>query len=119
MTPIEPNQSESLDDILDPHRREERASVKQTLAARLQARGVQLAGDESAEDIGNLMDAVERFEHAVEAQGGDLMVDQAPSGETVEPDDPRFVIPVRRAQEAVGEYLQRLQTATDRLWRAD
>jgi hypothetical protein len=97
---------------LDPHRRETRAAVEAELAAKLAARGVELNGDESSDDIADILDAVERFERAVQSRGGDLMVDQRPGGRPTEPDDRHFVIPARRADEAVDGYLDRLRAAT-------
>jgi hypothetical protein len=57
---------------------------------------------------------VERFEAAVEAHGGDLMVDDLRS---VEPDDPHFVLPRRAAGEGIRAYMGRIDDATARLQR--
>jgi len=80
-------------------------------AARLQAVGVKLTGHESGDDLANVLDAVERFERAVKARGGDLMVDEGPHGETREPDDVHFVLPRRQPGESVAAYLGRLDEA--------
>ena len=79
------------------------------VADRLRRRGIVLAGDERPEDLADLLGAVEQFEAAVEARGGDLMVDDLNSSQ---PDDPRFVLPARQADESVRDYLARIQAAT-------
>lgn len=79
------------------------------VADRLRRRGIALGDDERPEDLADLLAAVELFEAAVEARGGDLMVDDLNSSE---PDDPRFVLPARQADESVRDYLARVQTAT-------
>lgn len=61
---------EPLDVLLNPHRTEEQDAVKATGAARLQALGVRLTGTETSDEIGDLIDAIERFEQAVESRGG-------------------------------------------------
>ena len=83
--------------------------VADEIAARLRQRGIPLSGDERPEDLADLMSAVERFEHAVEARGGDLMVDDLKSSE---PDDRHFVLPTRTADESVRDYIARVDGAT-------
>ena len=102
----------SRDADLDPHRLETRVAVQAELAAKLAARGVELNGDESSDDVADILDAVERFERAVQSRGGDLMVDQRAGGQPTEPDDRHFVIPERHADESVDGYLERLREAT-------
>ncbi len=58
----------------------ELARVAEQLAARLRGRGVTLHASDSADELGSLLEAVEAFENAVEANGGDLLVDEAPAG---------------------------------------
>jgi len=53
----------------------ERADVAAEIGERLRSRGVALTGAERPDDLADLLSAVERFEKAVEAHGGDLMVD--------------------------------------------
>jgi hypothetical protein len=79
---------------------------------RLRDRGVLLTGRESSEDLVSLLEAVERFELAVESRGGDLMVDEGPHGKTREPDDVHFVLPRREAQESPAAYVTRLSEVT-------
>ena len=108
----DPDRFEASQEALDPHRRETRASVISELEAKLTARGISLNGDESSDEVGEILDAVERFERAVQSRGGDLMVDEKPGGRPKLPDDRHFVIPERHADEPVDAYLERLQAAT-------
>jgi hypothetical protein len=87
--------------------------VSADVSARLEARGIVLDGRESAEDIVEIANAVERFEGAVQSRGGDLMVDEGPRGQTSQPDDPHFALPLRRPHETVAAYIERLARATD------
>jgi hypothetical protein len=91
------------------------ARAAQQIAGRLTALGIDLEGDESPDLLRALADAVERFEEAVEARGGDLMLDEPPRGEKGQPDDPDFLLPRRTADQSVRDYLVRLQQATERL----
>jgi len=79
------------------------------VAGRLRRRGIALGGDERPEDLADLLAAVERFEAAVESRGGDLMVDDLNSSE---PDDPRFVLPPRAADESARDYIARIEAST-------
>lgn len=88
------------------------AAVAADVAARLQNRGIETGDDERPEDLAELLSAVERFEGAVEAHGGDLMVDNLKSSE---PDDPHFVLPQRRSGEPVRAYIARMEEATSGL----
>jgi hypothetical protein len=106
---------EPLDVLLNPHRAEEEDAAKAAGAARLQALGVRLTGTETSIEVGELLDAVERFEQAVESQGGDLMIDEGPHGRTTEPDDPAFVLPQRTANESVAGFAGRLNQTAERL----
>src|SRR6267142_3453436 len=83
--------------------------VAQEVADRLRRRGIPLSGDERPEDLADLLAAVERFERAVEARGGDLMVDDLNSSQ---PDDPHFVMPPRGADKSVRDYIARIDAAT-------
>jgi hypothetical protein len=104
---------EAFQEELDPHRREELERAMQETRTRLRDRGVLLAGQESSEELVALLEAVERFERAVQQQGGDLFVDEGPGGVTREPDDVHFVLPHRNPGEPVASYLVRLAEATD------
>jgi hypothetical protein len=109
----ETDSSEAFQEELAPHRREELERAMQDTAARLSDRGVALAGQESSEELVALLEAVERFERAVELRGGDLFVDEGPGGVTREPDDVHFVLPARHSGEPVARYLVRLAEATE------
>ncbi len=87
--------------------------VSQQVAGRLSARGIRLDGRERADELTQIAEAVERFELAVESRGGDLMVDEAPRGQTTQPDDAHFALPLRNAGESVSAYVERLVAATD------
>jgi len=91
---------------------ERRAAAEVT--ARLQRRGVSVTGADDAEGLDDLLTAVERFEAAVEAHGGDLMVDDLKSAA---PDDPHFVLPRRKHDEAIRAYIARIDAATTHLRR--
>ncbi|PYP70015.1 MAG: hypothetical protein DMD41_15850 [Gemmatimonadetes bacterium] len=93
---------------------EERTSAAAEVRARLRGRGIAVTGAESPEDLVNLLSAVERFEQAVEAHGGDLMVDDLKSAR---PDDRHFVVPRRAQREAVRAYIGRIDEATAQLRR--
>ena len=107
-------QDDELDASLNPHREEERAAAGLETAARLRSRGISVTGHEDSEDLVDLLTAVERFEEAVEAHGGDLMVDDLKSSE---PDDPHFVVPRRESGEPLRRYVQRIEAATAALRR--
>jgi len=87
-------------------------AVAQEVASRLRRRGIPLRGDERPEDLADLLSAVERFEAAVEARGGDLMVDDLQSSQ---PDDRHFVLPPRSADELVRDYIAQVDLATARV----
>ena len=93
---------------------EERTSAAAEVRARLRGRGIAVTGAESPEDLVNLLSAVERFEKAVEAHGGDLMVDDLKSAR---PDDRHFVVPRRAHREAMRAYIGRIDEATAQLRR--
>jgi hypothetical protein len=89
-----------------------RTAAAAEVTARLRSRGITVTSAENPEDLVNLLSAVERFEAAVEAHGGDLMVDDLKSSR---PDDHHFVVPRRARHEAVSAYIGRIDEATARL----
>jgi hypothetical protein len=93
---------------LDPHRDEERTAAAAEVGARLRARGIVVTGAERTEDLVDLLSVVERFEAAVEAHAGDLMVDDLKS---VQPDDRHFVVPRRTSGETTRAYIARIEEA--------
>ena len=106
---------EPLDVLLNPHRLEEQDAARAAGATRLRALGIRLAGNETSDEIADLLDAVERFEQVVESRGGDLMVDEGPKGRTAEPDNPEFVLPRRTPNESVSAFAVRLTQTAERL----
>ena len=98
----------------DSEEREERAAAAAEVTARLRSRGITVTGGENPEDLVDLLSAVERFEAAVEAHGGDLMVDDLKSSR---PDDSHFVMPRRVPREAVQAYITRIDAARAGLGR--
>ncbi len=86
--------------------------VTREIAGKLDARGIEVLESDSPEDVVQLLEALEGFEHAVEAAGGDLMMDEPPSNQRGEPDDPHFLLPKRTSGESAADYLTRLTAAT-------
>ncbi len=103
-----------MEQIVTNDQTEVERAMEQT-RARLEALSVRLEGNESPEELVSILEAVERFEEAVVAKGGDLMVDESVRGMVVEPDDPHFVLPKRRPGETVERYLDRVAIATHRV----
>ena len=97
------------------NRTEELSRATLQLTSRLTALGIGLDGSEGILALREIADGVERFEDAVEARGGDLMVDEPPRGAVGQPDNPDFVLPRRTADETVRAYLGRLRQATERV----
>ena len=95
-------------------RSEERELVREELEGRLFESGVMLTGSESDDQIVRLADAVEEFDAARARAGGDSLVN-TPSSSS--PDDPRFVLPVRRDDESVERYLLRIKQCTEAMVR--
>ena len=89
-------------------REAERAAAAE-VADRLRQRGIDVVGSDRPEDLVDLLSAVERFETAVKAHGGDLMVDDLKSSE---PDDRHFVVPRREEREPLRTYVRRIDAAT-------
>lgn len=103
---------ESHERDLNRHRTAERRDVEAEALAHLRNRGILLDEDESPDRVVEVLEAVEAFERAVEARGGDLMVDTPP---VREPDNPLFVLPRLQADESLPDYVRRIQQATGRL----
>lgn len=84
----------------------------QEIARRLGSRGIETHDADTPDDLVRIMDAVEVFERAVIAHGGDLMVDEPPRPTGGQPDDPHFLLPLRAADESATAYAGRLKAAT-------
>jgi len=107
---------EEMQEDLDPHRREERDGAAVELAGRLRQKGVLLTGRESSAQLDDLMTAIDRFEAAVIARGGDLFVNTPFSNP---PENPDFVIPLRVPGEDAEAYASRINEAAARLETVD
>lgn len=103
---------DGLNDILDPHRREEIAGAAVEISGRLFQKGVEISADEDPADLADLLSAVERFERAVINRGGDLMVNMPNS---TDPQDPAFVLPARKADESIRDYIGHIDEASTML----
>jgi hypothetical protein len=91
-------------------RSDERQRVREELEGRLARGGVGLTGSETDERLVDLSNALEAFDLARARAGGDSMVN---TPESSQPDDKRFVLPLRRDDESVERYLVRLRGATE------
>lgn len=111
-----PDAFEEQQETLDPHRREERDAARVELAGRIHQKGVLLSGRETAAQLDDLLTAIDRFEAAVIARGGDLMVNMPTS---LPPENPEFVIRRREPGEGVDVYAGRILAAAARLETAD
>ena len=103
-----PERTEQLNEILDPHRREEIAGAAVEVSGRLFQKGVDVSSDEDPAELADLLSAVERFEQAVINRGGDLMVNMPDS---TDPQDPAFVLPARKADESIRDYIAHIGEA--------
>ncbi len=111
-----PDAFEEQQETLDPHRREERDAARVELAGRIRQKGVLFDGRETPAQLDDLLTAIDRFEAAVIARGGDLMINMPTSSE---PENPAFVIPRREPGEDVDVYAGRILAAAARLAKAD
>src|SRR2546423_14765908 len=102
---------EEQQEDLDPHRREERDAAVLELAGRIRQKGVLLTGRETSSQLDDLMTAIDRFEAAVIARGGDLFLNP-PSSDP--PENPDFVIPRRMPGEDAEGYAARINAAANR-----
>jgi hypothetical protein len=109
-----PREGESLNEMLDPHREEEREAAAIELSARLAQKGIEVGSDEDPAQLADLLSAAEDFERAVEESGGDPMMNMPSS---VDPQDQRFVIPKRRDDEQLTRYAGRITAAAESLRR--
>jgi hypothetical protein len=105
-----PNEQEQRD--LNPNRVEEERHARLEVEYRLRERDIQVRAEDADEEVADLLEAVERFEAAVEAKGGDLFVNRIGSSQ---PEDPAFVPPERERGESAADYRARIEAATVRL----
>lgn len=111
-----PDAFEEQQETLDPHRREERDAARMELGGRIRQKGVLIDGSETAAQLDDLLTSIDRFEAAVIARGGDLMVNTPTSSQ---PENAQFVIPRREPGEDVDVYAGRILAAAARLETAD
>ena len=107
---------EEQQEALDPHRREERNAAALEFSGRIRQKGVLLTGRETSAQLDDLMTAIDRFEAAVIARGGDLFVNMPTSNP---PENPDFVIPRRVSGEDAEAYAARINAAAERLEKVD
>ncbi len=103
---------EALERELNRHRDDEQRRARAEAVERLNDRGITISASAPVEAVVSVLEAVERFERAVELRGGDLMVDTRPARE---PDDPQFVLPAQRDGESLQDFARRIWNAANRL----
>ena len=101
-------------DEIDRAAERDKRMANETIRGQLIERDVRLSGDETPEQLANLLTAVQEFERAVAVLGGDSMTN-AP--DSTDADDPDFVLPRRRDDERVALYTARISAAATRLRR--
>jgi len=106
------DRSEQLNEMLDPHRREEIAGAATEISGRLLQKGIDVSADEDPALLADLLSAVDRFEGAVINRGGDLMVNSPTS---TDPQNPEYVIPTRNADDDIQSYIERINEAASRV----
>jgi hypothetical protein len=103
---------EGFERELNRHRGDEQRRARAEAVNRLRDRGVAIGDSDSIDIVVELLEAVEAFERAVEAKGGDLMVDTRPARQ---PDNARFVLPARQANESLRDFGFRVRSAARQL----
>jgi hypothetical protein len=107
-----PRWNDPADEERNPHRAEERRHTRDELEARLRERRIELSGDESDEDVVQIINAVETFEGRLAQLGEDSFVN---TPESSQPDDDRLVLPRRNDDEGATVYAARIVAAAERL----
>jgi hypothetical protein len=95
------------------------ARATEATTARISERGVVLSGRETAEELVDLLDAIERFELTTERGGADLLIDEPLPGRRapISPDHPAFVLPTRLEYEPATDFIKRIGDASARAER--
>jgi hypothetical protein len=101
---------------LNPHRDEDVRRAAESVAGQLYQKGVDVSIDENADLLASLLSAVERFEAAVAARGGDSMINTPDSRR---PENRAFVVPQRRGDESLEAFAARVNAAADALGGGD
>ncbi len=109
-------ESTPSDEALNPHRAEEQARAREHTLDILERRGVKLHGGETEEELGDLWNAVDRFDAVVQARGGDSYTN-APQSSA--PENRQLVLPERTGRETARAYIGRIAEATRRLTRVE
>lgn len=86
--------------------------VSAQVASQLGQRGVDVHDRDTPAERADILTAVEGFEHAVRARGGDSFVNSPRSSD---PERREFVLPRRGADQSVEDYIARVRAATDAL----
>ena len=97
-----------------PIRRAEETALHAELVIRLHQRGLRIDDTAPADELVDLLSAIDEFDAAVEQSGGDLFVNAPDSSE---PERPEFVVPHPYDDEAVKAYTKRVLIAAETLRR--
>lgn len=103
---------EPTDTPRDPRADDEVQRVSAQITGQLAERGVLVHDADDAADRADILEAVERFERAVQLRGGDSYTNAPQSSD---PDDARLVIPRRSDDERADAYVRRVREAAERL----
>lgn len=109
---LTPQRPGATDDDLNPHRADDQARVAAEIRGNLRQRGVDVRDEESGEELVTALEAVERFERARSALGGDSMINRPG---TRQPERDEFVIPQRGDDESLSQYAARVEQAARKL----
>jgi len=104
--------NDPTEDRDNPHRVEERQHVRDELEARLRLRDVDTTGNERDDEIILMIDAIEEFETLCARAGADSFTNTPQSSQ---PDDERFVLPQRRDDETVQQFVRRVREKIEAL----
>lgn len=99
----------------DRAERREVAGAAMQIARHLEQRGIRISSQDPLDDLARLLDAVELFEQAVAARGGDSYLNSSSSGRSGRPERPDFVVPRRHEHESAMVYAARVRAAAERL----
>ena len=87
------------------------------IIGQLEQRTIVVRESDQPAELGDLLAAVERFEQAVAARGGDSMTN---TPESTRPENVAYVIPARSDDESARAYIRRIDEAAARIFaRAD
>ena len=105
----DPGQSfEETQRDLNPHREADVRRAAETIVGQLHQKGFEVTADDDSDELASLLSAVERFESAVEARGGDSMMNTPTSRR---PERRAFVVPKRQGDESLAAWADRVNAA--------